>query len=46
MNEVYREYFAEAPPARATVKVELFGPRLLVEIDAVETYSFPQYRER
>ena len=35
MNEVYREYFAEALPARATVKVELFGPRLLVEIDAV-----------
>jgi endoribonuclease L-PSP len=26
MNEVYHEYFAEAPPARATVKVELFDP--------------------
>jgi enamine deaminase RidA (YjgF/YER057c/UK114 family) len=39
MNEVYREYFAEAPPASATVKVELFGPRLLVEIDAVAVLS-------
>jgi reactive intermediate/imine deaminase len=39
MNEVYREYFAEAPPARATVKVELFGPRLLVEIDAIAVVS-------
>lgn len=35
MNEVYREYFAEAPPARATVKVELLNPRFLVEIDAI-----------
>jgi enamine deaminase RidA (YjgF/YER057c/UK114 family) len=35
MNEVYREYFAKAPPARATVKVELFNPRFLVEIDAI-----------
>jgi enamine deaminase RidA (YjgF/YER057c/UK114 family) len=39
MNEVYREYFAEAPPARAAVKVELFGPRLLVEIDAIAVVS-------
>jgi enamine deaminase RidA (YjgF/YER057c/UK114 family) len=39
MNEVYREYFAEAPPASATVKVELFGPRLLVKIDAVAVLS-------
>ena len=38
MNEVYREYFAEAPPARTTVKVELFGPRLLAEIEAVACY--------
>jgi reactive intermediate/imine deaminase len=35
MNEVYREYFAKSPPARATVKVELFNPRFLVEIDAI-----------
>jgi len=27
MNEVDCEYFAEAPPAPATVKVELCGPR-------------------
>jgi 2-iminobutanoate/2-iminopropanoate deaminase len=39
MNEVYREYFAEAPPASATVKVELFGPRRLVEIGAVAVLS-------
>jgi enamine deaminase RidA (YjgF/YER057c/UK114 family) len=26
MKEVYREYFAKAPPARTTVKVELFAP--------------------
>ena len=35
MNEVYREYFANFPPARATVKVELFNPSFLVEIDAI-----------
>jgi reactive intermediate/imine deaminase len=39
MNEVYREYFAEAPPARATVKVELVDPRYLVEIDAIAVLS-------
>jgi len=39
MNEVYREYFSEAPPARATVKVELLDPRLLVEIDATAVTS-------
>ena len=35
MNEVYREYFAEEPPARATVRADLFNPDLLVEIDAI-----------
>ncbi len=39
MNEVYREYFAEAPPARATVKVELVDPRFLIEIDAIAIVS-------
>ena len=39
MNEVYREYFAEAPPARASVKVELVDPRYLVEIDAIAVLS-------
>lgn len=35
MNEVYREYFANEPPARATVRADLFNPQLLVEIDAI-----------
>ncbi len=35
MNEVYGEYFAEQPPARATVRADLFNPDLLVEIDAI-----------
>jgi reactive intermediate/imine deaminase len=39
MNEVYREYFAEVPPARATVKVELVDSRFLVEIDAIAVVS-------
>lgn len=39
MNEVYRQYFADAPPARATVKVELVDPRFLVEIDAIAVVS-------
>ncbi len=39
MNEVFREYFAKAPPARATVKVGLFDPRFLVEIDAIAVVS-------
>jgi len=41
MNEVYREYFAEAPPARATVKVDLVDPHFLVEIDAIAVVSQP-----
>jgi reactive intermediate/imine deaminase len=39
MNEVYREYFGDAPPARATLKVELLNPRFLVEIDAIAVIS-------
>ena len=35
MNEVYGEYFAEDPPARATVRAGLFSEKLLVEIDAI-----------
>ncbi len=35
MNEVYREFFANEPPARATVRAELFSDKLLVEIDAI-----------
>jgi 2-iminobutanoate/2-iminopropanoate deaminase len=33
MNEVYREFFPEDPPARTTVGVQL--PRIKVEIDCV-----------
>jgi len=39
MNEVYLEYFANEPPARATVRVDLFSDRLLVEIDAIAVVS-------
>jgi reactive intermediate/imine deaminase len=39
MNEVYAEYFSEAPPARATVRADLFNPDLLVEIDAIAVVS-------
>ena len=33
MNEVYREFFPEAPPARTTVGVQL--PKIKVEIDCI-----------
>jgi 2-iminobutanoate/2-iminopropanoate deaminase len=33
MNEVYREFFPEAPPARTTVAVQL--PKIKVEIDCI-----------
>jgi enamine deaminase RidA (YjgF/YER057c/UK114 family) len=35
MNEVYREHFPEAPPARATVQSGLAGPEAVVEITFV-----------
>ena len=35
MNEVYKTFFAEAPPARTTVQVGLPLPEMLIEIDAV-----------
>jgi reactive intermediate/imine deaminase len=35
MNEVYGEYFSKEPPARATVRVDLYSSDLLVEIDAI-----------
>jgi aminoacrylate peracid reductase len=35
MNETYRKYFPEAPPARATVKAGLAGPQYQVEITMV-----------
>jgi len=35
MNEVYGEYFSNEPPARATVRVDLYSSDLLIEIDAI-----------
>jgi aminoacrylate peracid reductase len=32
MNEVYREYFGDNPPARYCIKAELVKPEFLVEI--------------
>jgi len=34
-NAVYADYFGDAPPARSTVRADLMGPGLLVEIEAV-----------
>jgi reactive intermediate/imine deaminase len=35
MNEVYRTFFPEAPPARATLVTGFVVPGLLVEIEAI-----------
>jgi 2-iminobutanoate/2-iminopropanoate deaminase len=35
MNEVYRQYVGELPPARATVEVSALPAGALVEIDAI-----------
>jgi len=35
MNEVYREFFPDAPPARTTVAVRMVNPAFLIEADAV-----------
>ena len=35
MNEVYGEYFAETPPARACVEVSRLAKNALVEIEAI-----------
>ncbi len=35
MNEVYREYFKENPPARSTVAGRIPGKDFLIEIDAI-----------
>jgi 2-iminobutanoate/2-iminopropanoate deaminase len=42
MNEVYREFFPEAPPARTTVGAQL--PRIKVEIDCIA--RVPKGRKR
>jgi 2-iminobutanoate/2-iminopropanoate deaminase len=34
-NQAFDEYFADQPPARATVRADLVIPALLVEIDAL-----------
>lgn len=35
MNEVYSEFFADDPPVRTTVGVNLLGGRMLIEIDCI-----------
>ena len=35
MNEIYKTFFAEAPPARTTVEARLPLPNMLIEIDAI-----------
>jgi 2-iminobutanoate/2-iminopropanoate deaminase len=35
MNEVYKTFFPETPPARSTVVTDLLFPQMLVEIEAV-----------
>jgi aminoacrylate peracid reductase len=34
MNEVYREYFGDNPPARYCIRADLVKPEFLVEISA------------
>jgi 2-iminobutanoate/2-iminopropanoate deaminase len=35
MNEVYRQYVGELPPARATIEVSALPSGALIEIDAI-----------
>jgi aminoacrylate peracid reductase len=35
MNEVYREYFPESPPARYCIRADLVRPEFLVEIASI-----------
>ncbi len=42
MNEVYREFFPEDPPARTTVGAQL--PRIKVEIDCIAVARKPHTR--
>ncbi|MEM0444368.1 MAG: Rid family detoxifying hydrolase [Nitrososphaerota archaeon] len=35
MNEVYREFFPEEPPARTTIAAKMVNEAFLIEIDAV-----------
>jgi 2-iminobutanoate/2-iminopropanoate deaminase len=35
MNNVYKEFFIEKPPARTTVQAEIMNPKALIEVDVV-----------
>jgi len=35
MNEIYKSFFPEAPPARTTIQAELPLPDMLIEIDTI-----------
>jgi aminoacrylate peracid reductase len=35
MNEIYREYFSENPPARFCIRADLVRPEFLVEIASI-----------
>jgi len=35
MNEIYKSFFSDAPPARTTIQAELPLPDMLIEIDCV-----------
>lgn len=35
MNQVYREFFPNDPPARTTIECKMANPSILVEIDCV-----------
>ena len=39
MNEVYKTYFPQDPPARATIIAGLVSPKMLVEIQCIARYS-------
>jgi len=39
MNEAYREFFPEEPPARSTARLGLDLPGLRVSIDAIAVYE-------
>jgi 2-iminobutanoate/2-iminopropanoate deaminase len=35
MNEVYKSFFAQNPPARTTIEAKLPSPNMLIEIDVI-----------
>jgi len=35
MNEVYKTFFPQSPPARSTIVTDLLFPEMLIEIEAV-----------